>query len=79
MTTLIAIRDMLALEGRLQAVQISQRTGSPLPLVEAMLQRLKAMGKAECVVQEENACLSGSCRGCPEGKQCLAYWWQLRQ
>ncbi|WNN48800.1 FeoC-like transcriptional regulator [Siccibacter colletis] len=79
MTSLMAIRDMLALEGRLQAAQISQRTATPLPLVEAMLMRLEAMGRATCVAVEEDGCFSEQCRTCPEGKACQPRWWMLRQ
>nr|MBO2007403.1 ferrous iron transporter C [Serratia marcescens] len=47
------------------AQQLSQSLATPLPLVQAMLDRLAAMGKAERIEQDDGACLSGSCKGCP--------------
>ena len=46
MASLIEVRDMLALQGRMQATQLSARLHTPQPLVDAMLSRLEAMGKA---------------------------------
>ncbi|WP_436877307.1 FeoC-like transcriptional regulator [Siccibacter turicensis] len=79
MTSLMAIRDMLALEGRLQAAQIGQRTATPLPLVEAMLKQLEAMGRVVSLSANEAGCATGACRTCPEEKACQPRWWALRQ
>ena len=78
MASLIEVRDMLALQGRMQATQLSARLHAPQPLVDAMLSRLEAMGKAGRITGDANGWLSGSCKSCPEGKACLQEWWALR-
>ncbi|MBG2655828.1 [Fe-S]-dependent transcriptional repressor FeoC [Klebsiella oxytoca] len=78
MASLIEVRDMLALQGRLEAKQISARLRAPQPLIDAMLGRLEAMGKAVKTTEDADGCLSGSCKSCPEGKACLREWWSLR-
>jgi len=70
MAGLLQIRDALALHGSVQALQLSRQLAAPLPLVQAMLERLVAMGKVERIEQDNSACLSGSCKSCPEGKAC---------
>ena len=45
MASLIDVRDMLALQGRMEAAQLSARLHTPRPLIDAMLSRLEAMGK----------------------------------
>lgn len=78
MTSMIALRDMLALQGRMDAQQLSQALHTPQPMIDAMLMRLEAMGKAQRVTDDPNTCLSGSCKRCPEGKACVREWWVLR-
>lgn len=78
MATLIDVRDLLALQGQLEARRISELLAMPLPRVSAMLERLEAMGKIIRLHQEADGCLSGSCKGCPEGKACLRERWTLR-
>ena len=78
MASLIDVRDMLALQGRMEAKQISARLRAPQPLIDAMLGRLEAMGKAVKTTEDADGCLSGSCKSCPEGKACLREWWSLR-
>ncbi|EPG3955286.1 [Fe-S]-dependent transcriptional repressor FeoC [Klebsiella oxytoca] len=78
MGSLIEVRDMLALQGRMEAKQISARLRAPQPLIDAMLGRLEAMGKAVKTTEDADGCLSGSCKSCPEGKACLREWWSLR-
>lgn len=78
MATLIDIRDALALQGRLEASQLSRQLSTPLPLITAMLLRLEAMGKVVRIVEEDNSCLSGSCKGCPESQGCSKEFWSLR-
>ena len=78
MVSLIEVRDMLALQGRMEAKQISARLRAPQPLIDAMLGRLEAMGKAVKTTEDADGCLSGSCKSCPEGKACLREWWSLR-
>lgn len=76
MTTLIQVRDSLALAGRADARQLSQQLKAPQPLVQAMLERLVAMRKAE-TVEEDDSCLSGSCKSCADGKKCLTVSYTL--
>lgn len=78
MASLIEVRDMLALQGRMEARQLSQALRTPQPMVDAMLDRLEAMGKARRIQEDADGCLSGSCKSCPEGKACLREWWTLQ-
>jgi len=70
MNPLLQIRDSLALLGASDARNLSQRLDLPVPLVQAMLERLVIMHKAEKLPDKEPT-LAGSCRHCPEGKKCL--------
>ncbi len=79
MATLVDIRNTLALQGRLEASQLSQQLTTPLPMVMAMLMRLEDMGKAERIIEDAHNCLSGSCKRCPEGKDCSKELWTLCQ
>lgn len=79
MASLLQIRDALALQGSAQAQQLSRQLATPLPLVEAMLERLTAMGKAERVEQEASKCLSGSCKSCPEGQGCSTVIYRFKR
>lgn len=72
MASLIQVRDLLALRGRMEAAQISQTLNTPQPMINAMLKQLESMGKAVRIQEEPDGCLSGSCKSCPEGKACLA-------
>jgi len=76
MTTLIEVRDSLALAGRADARQLSQLLNAPRPLVQAMLERLVAMRKAEAI-EADDRCLSGSCKSCADGKKCLTVSYTL--
>ena len=76
MASLIQVRDLLALRGRMDAAQISQTLNTPQPMINAMLQQLESMGKAVRIQEEPDGCLSG--KSCPEGKACLREWWALR-
>ena len=78
MASLMEVRDMLALQGKMEAKQLSARLNTPQPLIDAMLDRLEAMGKVVKIIEDANGCLSGSCKRCPEGKACLREWWSLR-
>jgi len=78
MASLIQVRDLLALRGRMEAAQIGQTLRTPQPMVDAMLKQLESMGKAIRIQEEPGGCLSGSCKSCPEGKACLREWWCLR-
>jgi len=78
MTTLIQVRDLLALQGRLEASQMSELLATPRPMIDAMLSRLEAMGRAKRVTEDLSGCLSGSCKRCPEGNACQKKFWTLQ-
>ncbi|CDN02644.1 Ferrous iron transport protein C [Klebsiella quasipneumoniae] len=79
MASLMEVRDMLALQGRMEAKQLSARLQTPQPLIDAMLERMEAMGKVVRISETSEGCLSGSCKSCPEGKAaCQQEWWALR-
>ncbi|PJG96081.1 [Fe-S]-dependent transcriptional repressor FeoC, partial [Klebsiella pneumoniae] len=68
-----------ALQGRMEAKQLSARLQTPQPLIDAMLERMEAMGKVVRISETNEGCLSGSCKSCPEGKAaCRQEWWALR-
>lgn len=79
MASLIEVRDMLALQGRMEVKQLSARLQTPQPMIDAMLERMEAMGKVVRISETSEGCLSGSCKSCPEGKvACQQEWWTLR-
>ncbi|HBY4392829.1 TPA: [Fe-S]-dependent transcriptional repressor FeoC [Klebsiella pneumoniae] len=79
MASLMEVRDMLVLQGRMEAKQLSARLQTPQPLIDAMLERMEAMGKVVRISETSEGCLSGSCKSCPEGKAaCRQEWWALR-
>lgn len=78
MANLLQVRDALALCGSAQAQQLSRQLNAPLPLVQAMLDRLIALGKAERRIVDGSGCLSGACKSCPEGKACTTVVYQLK-
>ena len=79
MASLMEVRDMLALQGRMEAKQLSARLQTPQPLIDAMLERMEAMGKVVRISETSEGCLSGSCKSCPEGTAaCRQEWWALR-
>lgn len=78
MATLIEVRDFLALQGRMEASQLSDVLATPLPLIDAMLTRLEAMGRAKRVTEDLSGCLSGSCKRCPQGNACQKTFWTLQ-
>ncbi|ATM87854.1 FeoC-like transcriptional regulator [Yersinia massiliensis] len=79
MASLLQLRDAIALSGHVGAAQLSQQLATPLPLIEAMLERLTAMGKVERIELDNSGCLTGSCKSCPEGKnQCHTVVYQLK-
>ncbi|HGM5492004.1 TPA: FeoC-like transcriptional regulator [Serratia fonticola] len=78
MASLLQLRDALALQGDAQAQQLSHQLATPLPLVEAMLQRLIELGKVERIELDSSECLSGSCKSCPEGLACKTVIYRLK-
>lgn len=77
MASLIQVRDLLALQGRMDSRQISAALYTSQHLIDAMLHRLEMMGKAVRIQEEKECCLSGTCKHCPEGKACMREWWRL--
>lgn len=77
MASLVDVRDLLALQGCMEAQRIGKMLALPLPRVAAMLQQLESMGKAQRVQAEADACLSGSCKGCPQSQRCQRELWML--
>ncbi|WP_407438578.1 [Fe-S]-dependent transcriptional repressor FeoC [Lelliottia sp.] len=78
MASMIEVRDLLALQGRMEAKQLSLSLHTPQPLIDAMLERMEAMGRVQRIQEDADGCLTGSCKSCPEGKACLKEWWVLR-
>lgn len=78
MASLIQVRDMLALQGRMEASQLCNALHLSRPMVNAMLNRMEAMGKVVRIQEDAEGCLTGSCKQCPEGKTaCQREWWSL--
>ncbi len=78
MASLIQVRDLLALRGRMEATQISHTLHAPQPMIDAMLNQLEIMGKAVRIPEEADGCLSGSCKvvrkvkpACANGGPCV--------
>lgn len=76
MTSLIAVRDNVALAGMVDARQLSVQLKTPQSLVQVMLDKLVAMQKLT-TVESDSSCLSGSCKSCVEGKKCLTVYYTL--
>lgn len=55
MASLMEVRDMLALQGRMEAKQLSARLQTPQPLIDAMLERMEAMGKVVRISETSEA------------------------
>lgn len=68
MASLMEVRDMLALQGRMEAKQLSARLQTPQPLIDAMLERMEAMGKVVRISERARAA-SGSCKVALKGKR----------
>ena len=68
MTSAIAVRNLLGEMGEADVPTLAQRLGASKALLEALLERLLAMGVVEKVASEPAAC--GSCKGCAETTPC---------
>ncbi|MBS9428814.1 FeoC-like transcriptional regulator [Photorhabdus akhurstii] len=68
MISLLQVRDAVALNGQADAKLLSHQLSASLSMVEAMLEQLTVMGKLEKI--DATACLSGSCKQCPETQKC---------
>ncbi|EMI5490615.1 ferrous iron transporter C [Providencia stuartii] len=72
MVSLLQIRDLVALYGQADLDLLSEQLKAPKPLIQAMVDKLIAMGKLKKV--DLSACLTGtSCKGCPESNDCSHY------
>ncbi|MFS1537358.1 MAG: FeoC-like transcriptional regulator [Candidatus Phlomobacter fragariae] len=69
MISLLQVRDMVALYGKMDAYQISQKLSASLPMIEAMLDKLTAMGKLKQVDHSPYP-IGHSCKQCSEIKKC---------
>ncbi|MCY1275120.1 Ferrous iron transport protein C [compost metagenome] len=74
MIGVMEVRDALR-EGPRDVDQLSRLLGAPKALLEAMLERLVALGKVERAEPPAAAC--GSCRGCVEARGCAAPMYRL--
>ncbi|MGV7963324.1 FeoC-like transcriptional regulator [Photorhabdus tasmaniensis] len=68
MISLLKVRDAVALNGRADARLLSRQLCASVQMIAAMLEQLVVMGKLEKV--DATACLSGSCKQCPEIQKC---------
>lgn len=79
MVSLIEVRDAIALQGKVNASQLSHQLAASRPLVEAMLDRLVAMGKLVRIEQDDSDCLSSGCKSCPEAKKCITVEYEIKR
>ncbi len=70
MASLLQIRDAVALHGIVDSQQLSRQFNTSPALVQAILEQLEKMHKIERI-ELDSGCLTGSCKGCPEGEKCL--------
>lgn len=77
MTDLFKIRSAIALNGMMDAPQLSRLLDTPLPLMEAMLLQLASMGKIKPVEQHNNGCMVGHCKSCLHNKGCHKTYYKM--
>lgn len=75
MATAIALRNLLGELGEADVPTLAQRLGASRALLEALLERLLALGVVEKVAPEPAAC--GSCKGCAEATRCATTGYRL--
>ena len=75
MATAIAVRDLLGEMGEADVPTMARRLGASRALLEALLERLLAMGVVEKVAPEPASC--GSCKGCGEPTRCAMTGYRL--
>lgn len=75
MATAIAVRNLLGEMGEADVPALAQRLGASKALLEALLERLLAMGVVEKIAPEPAAC--GSCKGCAETTRCSTTGYRL--
>ncbi|EMG6527302.1 MULTISPECIES: FeoC-like transcriptional regulator [Providencia] len=77
MTSLLQIRDLIALYGQADIALLSEQLNTPVPLIQAMVEKLISLEKIEQV--DINACLTGSsCKGCPESTDCAHFVYKIK-
>lgn len=77
MTSLLQIRDLIALYGQADISLLSEQLNTPVPLIQAMVEKLISLEKIEQV--DINACLTGcSCKGCPESTDCAHFVYKIK-
>lgn len=75
MATAIAVRDLLGELGEADVPTLARRLGASQALLDALLERLLAMGVVERIAPAPAAC--GSCRGCGEATRCAPAVYRL--
>lgn len=75
MSSLVAICDTLALNGELEARQISCQLALAPSRVEAMLAQLLRMGRVTQLKKVSQT--KTACQGCPENSQCSKVVYRL--
>lgn len=68
MPTLIQVRDTIALHGRVEFNRLCHEVNGAPTLVQAMLDRLMQMDIIEKIENNDNGCINGGCRTCPESQ-----------
>ncbi|ENG4186191.1 ferrous iron transporter C [Providencia rettgeri] len=77
MVSLLQVRDLIALYGQADITLLSEHLNTPIPLVQAMAEKLVSLGKIEKV--DVSACLTGSsCKGCPESTDCAHFVYKIK-
>lgn len=77
MTDLFKIRNAIALNGMMDADQLSRLLHTPLPFMEAMLSQLTIMGKIEAVEEEQTGCNSRYCKSCSHNPGCHKRYYKM--
>lgn len=75
MATAIELRNLLGEMGEADVPMLARRLGASHALLEALLERLLAMGVVEKVVPEPSSC--GGCKGCSEATRCSTTGYRL--
>jgi len=75
MATVIAVRNLLGEMGQADVPTLAQRLGASKALLEAVLERLLAMGVVEKIAPGLAAC--GGCKGCAETTRCSTTGYRL--
>lgn len=68
MASAIALRNLLGELGAADAATLAQSLGAPRALLDALLERLLALGVVEKVAPQPTAC--GACKGCAQARGC---------